>query len=351
MDFLSKILRYIKRDKKNDFRVQVREEKRQKYLFRDVPTDKYQSRRKTFFREQKRKLAPFTDFFQSRMTLIEEVRKDTKILGIIGSILLILCSYIVFFSPYFKISPNNVLIDTESQWIDMNIAYRAMEETYGKSIFFLDETETAFLLKKYLKNISRITIDKLYPNGIKVIITGAPITYITNLYGLQKQWDMTDNGVLIPGSKTASWGLQKMEIISESLRAELFLDYKQVIPDQKMLIINAIINLFRSEFWDLTIGKVRFFEREDEIHIALESGTKIILTLQSPNGVTDYASRMLSLKEQLFTLKQYIINHLKQFTDGSTIYVDARIPKKIFICREENTCKQNLRQVYGPSYE
>lgn len=32
-----------------------------------------------------------------------------------------------------------------------------------------------------------------------------------------------------------------MEIISESLRAELFLDYKQAITDEKMLIINAIL--------------------------------------------------------------------------------------------------------------
>lgn len=88
--------------------------------------------------------------------------------------------------------------------MDMNIAYRAMEETYGKSLFFLDETETALLLKKHLKNISDITIDKLYPNGIKVILRGFPITYTTNIYGLQKQWNMTENGVLIPGSKTQS---------------------------------------------------------------------------------------------------------------------------------------------------
>jgi hypothetical protein len=62
--------------------------------------------------------------------------------------LITLSGYIIFLSPYFKISPNNVLIEAMGDGIDMTIAYRAMEDTYGKSIFFLDETDTALILKK-----------------------------------------------------------------------------------------------------------------------------------------------------------------------------------------------------------
>jgi hypothetical protein len=153
----------------------------------------------------------------------------------------------------------------------MNIAFRAMEDTYGKSIFFIDETDIALVLKKYLKNTAHLTIDKLYPNGLKVIITGSPITYSANIYGLTKKWRMTNNGVLIPESTAHTGQVEKIEVISENLRNELFLDYKQIIPDDKMLIITKIISLFHSEWPGLVIGKIRYFEQEDEIHISLES--------------------------------------------------------------------------------
>jgi hypothetical protein len=233
----------------------------------------------------------------------------------------------------------------------MNIAYRAMEDTYGKNIFFLDEADTALALKKYLKNTAHLTIDKLYPNGIKVIITGSPITYSATIYGLTKKWGMTNNGVLIPESATHTGQLDKIEVISENLRNELFLDYKQIIPDDKMLIITKIVSLFRSEWSGLVIGKIRYFEREDELHISLESGTKILLALQTPNAENDYASRMIHLKAELSTLKQYILNNQKNLTDGSITYIDARISQKLFLCKEKDICTTNLIHIYGNNYQ
>jgi hypothetical protein len=53
-------------------------------------------------------------------------------------------------------------------------------------------------IQKSLKNISKITIDKLYPNGIKVLLTGAPITYTVQIAGTEKEWGMSENGVLVP---------------------------------------------------------------------------------------------------------------------------------------------------------
>jgi hypothetical protein len=83
MGFLKKIIKYIRREKSSTFRKQVLQEKKQKYLFRDSISEKYKSERKSFFRDQKRKLAPFSDFFQSNLNFISDSYKESKILGII----------------------------------------------------------------------------------------------------------------------------------------------------------------------------------------------------------------------------------------------------------------------------
>ena len=44
-------------------------------------------------------------------------------------------------------------------------------------------------LKLHLKNIASISIDRVYPNGIKVLITGAPILFDTTITGIpEKKW-------------------------------------------------------------------------------------------------------------------------------------------------------------------
>ncbi len=96
---------------------------------------------------------------------------QSKALSYIGGTLIILSGYIIFFSPYFQVSPSNVLIESVSPGVDLNIAYRSIEDIYGKSLFFLDEEMTALSIKKSLKNIDYIRIEKLYPNGLKILIT------------------------------------------------------------------------------------------------------------------------------------------------------------------------------------
>jgi hypothetical protein len=51
-------------------------------------------------------------------------------MSIIGLILIFLSVYIVIFSPYFKISPNRVIVEAMSPGIDIAIAYRTLESTY-----------------------------------------------------------------------------------------------------------------------------------------------------------------------------------------------------------------------------
>lgn len=92
-----------------------------------------------------------------------------------------LCLYILFFSSYFKISPSKVLIQSLNEGIDINIAYRAIEDVYEQNVFFFDEEKLALNIKKYQNNIATISIDRNYPNGLKIILESYPIVYKTTI--------------------------------------------------------------------------------------------------------------------------------------------------------------------------
>jgi hypothetical protein len=203
MDFLNKILKHLGKDTNKQFRKQVQEEKKQKYLFSDDLTDKYRSSRTGFFSRKKKAIAPFTNSFTNSISQVKKRIDDSHMLAYMGLFLLLLSGYIIFFSPYFRVSPSHVLLEASNEGIDVSVAYRAIEDIYGTSLFFLDETEVATTLKKSLKNLAHVTIDKLYPSGVKVLMTSTPIGYKAKIYGFDREWEMSDNGVLIPKISSA----------------------------------------------------------------------------------------------------------------------------------------------------
>lgn len=89
---------------------------------------------------------------------------------------------------------------------------------------------------------------------------------------------------------------------------------------------------------------------EKELHLSLESGTKILFALQNDATAMSITDRMNYVKQQLITLKNYISSHRKDLTDGSISYIDARIDRKLFICREKIACQENLVMIYGQTY-
>ena len=79
---------------------------------------------------KKQKLLPFNNFILYSKDIFEKYLFETKLIGIIGGVLLSLSGYIIFFSPYFEISPSNVLIESLTPGLDLNIAYRSIEDYY-----------------------------------------------------------------------------------------------------------------------------------------------------------------------------------------------------------------------------
>ncbi len=89
----------------------------------------------------------------------------------IGAFLIIATLYILFYSPYFLLSPSKILIESLDETVDVSIAYRSIESLYGKNIFFIDQKTTAKAIQADQKNITSIRIDHLYPNSLKIILS------------------------------------------------------------------------------------------------------------------------------------------------------------------------------------
>lgn len=179
------------------------------------------------------------------------------------------------------------MVEPQSQGVDMSIAYRSLESIYGTNIFMLEEKAIALKLKESLKNIESIRIDRLFPNGVKVLIKSLPIPFESTIYGVEnKKFGLSTNGVLIPASDLRDAEFtHHIEVISQELKSEIFLGYKKIISDRNMFFVSKILELFQIEWSDLKIAKARYFSLENELHIVLESNTKILFSLQDETNV------------------------------------------------------------------
>lgn len=353
MDFRNKIKSYISKWWTEQWKKEIKNEKKKKYLFdvngKDVVFKR--SRNNTIFHSQKNKITAFSRFIQEKIITDDILKTYGYVMSIIWLILIFLTVYIVVFSPYFKISPNQVMVEAISPGVDIGIAYRALEWVYGDSIFLLDEANIAKKLKLHLKNIASVSIDRIYPNGVKVLITGTPILFDTTITGIaDKKWWLSNNWVFVPEDHLNEIKTKyHLNITSQNLVSDLFLNYKQWIEEYNMSIITKIYEIFSTEWSDIKLARSGYFAWENELHINLESGTKIIFALQDYSDVQN-GSIPKNIFDQLITLRTYIIKNHSKITDGSIEYIDARIPGKLFVCSEKEQCKKNLILIYGETY-
>jgi hypothetical protein len=180
---------------------------------------------------------------------------------------------------------------------------------------------------------------------------GTSIKYITHIAGIStKFWYMSENGVLIPSDtdEISTGSLMEMHISSDSLKNELFLDYKQGIDESTSYLISKIINLIEREMPELKLKKFYYLYAEQELHLELQNGTKILMILTDENAseVSKSKDGLEYIKTELIGLKNFHETDKNALINGSIRYIDIRIKNKLFICKEESICKKNLINIY-----
>lgn len=331
MIFFSKIKNSIQNFKKfiknYKFKQELKQEKSKKYLFFWKKNDE------SYF-EFYKNARKFTNIITFNK---EDFKKYTYYYVIIWFVLIILCIYIVFFSPYFRISSSKTIIERLDTITDINIAYKSVEDFYWQSIFLINKSKIEDSIIKMQKNIWEVKITRLFPNWLKIILKSYDPLFNANIKKINKTYILTSNWILI-SSNNIEKNLLNIDIIDSSLEEFEFLNYKEWIDELNMAKINTIIKIFKENFSNKNITKLAYFKIEREIHIFLESGTIIILTLNE------------DINKQFAFLKLYNDNYKDILNTWELLYIDIRILWKIFTCMEKNICKQNLNRIYNNYY-
>lgn len=279
-----KITRYWKNRK---FREEVATEKKKRYLFTAEKPKERNSSFFSFFHEKKRFY-----YFNTIVSLLEQNKNRFRLsFLIIGSFLIALSVYIMFFSPYFKISPSRVIIERLDSITDINIAYKSIEDVYGESIFSLDTHSIVRKLTGLQKNIKHAEITRLFPNGLKIIVESYKPQFFVRFKESEKSYILTSNGILIY-QKVNDSGLHFLDLVDPSFAEMSFIEYKEGIPENIMPYVIVTRDLFKSTFTATNIAKFTYFRAEREIHITLESGMIVLL-----RTAADIDKQIMSLKE------------------------------------------------------
>ncbi len=345
---LTKIRNLIKQYKNRNFRATVQREKSQKYLFREKNDPSQTTKKWNIFEKNKSRLSPFSRFIQEKIQVTQNIASRQEFyLRYIGIFLILACTYIVLYSPYFLISPSKILIEWLDEGIDISIAYRSVEDLYGENIFFLDEKKIANSLKNYQKNISLIRIDRLYPNNIKILLSWYPVIFDVKIAGMEsKQWGMTENGILIPKNHLEKLPKYNLFYIDQGINEDILLEYREIMEESKAQIIKKTLEIFEQTWPDLILEKIIYLWRENELHLILKNGTRILFTLQDFTKKTGEVATYKHLRTQLLSLRVFIEKQKSNILWGKYIYIDTRISGKIFTCSEKEVCSKNIMMIY-----
>lgn len=331
MDLIKKINLYKYRIQKyfknRKFYQEVKKEKEKKYLFHKPEVTRGQFF--DFYKNQKK--------FSGYISIMSENVKVYKyLIAWVWAFLIWICVYIIIISPYFRISPSKMIIERTDTITDINIAYKAIENTYWQSIFLVNEQKIKKDLLNYQKNIKNVSVSRLFPNWLKIILESYRPQFFTQFAWIDKKYIVTSNWVLIYENNIDKI-LYNLEIVDANLIEAWFFDYKEWVPEDAMKQIIFTRDLFKQIFVWRNISKFIYFKLENELHISLETWTKIIIELWD------------NIQNELAMVKFYNDNNWDILSSGNIIYIDARIPNKIYVCSEKNTCNKNLSRIY-PSY-
>ena len=273
------------------------------------------------------------------------------LLGAVGWFLIVLCIYIIFFSPYFDLLPSRVTITTATPGANTNLAYKSIEDLYGRKIYDIEPTKVVEKIRQNEPHIDTVDVSLSYPNWLKVILTHSPIVANITIFWVNKKLFLTKNGVFLPGSGTGLIQgvlIPTIEIISTSIREEMFIEYRKLLDKETVLWILDTLERFKITLPSFIPTRILYFTEERELHISNEKWVILLLTLDNP--LRSFDKRAESIQEQLNSLTQYQERNIKKIDTGDLKYIDARVSGSLYVCSNKPVCHKHLIDIYGKRY-
>jgi hypothetical protein len=257
------------------------------------------------------------------------------------------------------------------------MVYRGIESIYGQRIWGIDTTQITADIRRIQPQIHDVSISRLYPNGLKIVVTPSPVALSMTVHGLDKKYLLTQNGVILPYSRryvpddipmTLSSGsiytgttdtlyisgsisttknptLFHLQVYTNTLKDETYLEYKKLLDERSIARIIEIKNIFVRTFPTIEIDTIAYYIAEREVHIRARAGYTILFTLDNPLRSTAKQQQIIQI--QISTLAEYFAKYPESMTKKKWTYIDARIAESLYICEPETVCTANMQRIYG----
>ncbi len=258
----------------------------------------------------------------------KSIKAHLKILYLVCIALLLWGTLFVVYGPFFKVKTIEII--RKDDITDINIAYKSLEDYRDKLIFWINSQEIAEQLKIYQKNISDVTIKKVFPNTLNITVWSYKWVFSTVIN--EKNYIITSNGVLVPWNGGSD--VQIMKFTSPYANMNGIIDYKQVFSAKYIWEIVEVLHKIKYNLLSYQVKSLYYFPKEREVHIDMEN-TKLIFDLDG--DIEEQIKKIVIFSKQTQDLKKPWI-----------LYIDLRVKNKIFFCTLETEfdCRRNLNYFY-----
>jgi len=233
--------------------------------------------------------------------------------------------YILFHSNFTQIQ--NINIYREWALININRAYDESNYLRWKNILSFNSKDLAQRLQKSQAGISKIQINKSFPSTLNIYLDSYKAIFQNDNYFILTNWAVTvkENDIFpdVPYIK-----------VSEDL--SIYSDFQNTLKIKEIAALQKLIEESKKNILSFNPIAIYYFLKEREIILQDSDNTLYIFDLEQ------------DINKQVRKLAIYKKESPSQ-GKKSYIYVDVRVPEKLFLCEEEKTCKNNIINIYNSS--
>lgn len=246
---------------------------------------------------------------------------------------------ISFFSPFFEVS--DIIVTRDTVFVDIEEVQQTLSQVIGKNILFLPTEQLETDILNLFPSVETVHISKVYPKTIKAELKTHNVFALLKKRGSDEQYVLFDNGVLRASSVLGEDTKQVdgvLQIVvptyeelgdgSQGVLDQVFPlgDKKQYLSQDMVDKISNLLDTFHKNFSEKD-ATIELFPLENEVHIMLQSGTRIMFWLDR------------DVDTQLFKLKT--IAQGVDLYSGELAYVDLRIIDRVDICKKGASCSKS----------
>lgn len=233
--------------------------------------------------------------------------------------------FFLIYNPFLKV--DTIHISRKDSIINITSAYDSVKYVRGKNLLFLDTASIAEKLQKGQKSIQNIEFEIDFPNSMNIFLTSYPAVF-------QSQWYIIlSNGVMLKNEENRELDIPEMSVSQDIEEMSLF---NKTLSSWEIKNISLLHDELEKNIPGFSLKSSYYYVTEKEILLQNDIDTVFIFDLNAKIQTQVQKLAVFQKEQEDITQKKYI-------------YIDVRIPQKLFLCsyEQEFECRWNLKKIYN----